>query len=140
MVLSEFGRIVEEEWLRSIEMRSELEADVFVVMPNHLHGIILIRQQSDVGASGSSPFKAERPGPSKKSIGAFVGGFKAAVTKRINAARATPAHPVWQRNYHDQIIRAETQLEQTRTYLNNNPRAWPQDEENPALSTCGIRV
>jgi len=52
MVLSDFGRIVEEEWLRSIEMRAALEADVFVVMPNHLHGIVLIHAPPTVGASG----------------------------------------------------------------------------------------
>src|SRR5688572_16078788 len=68
MRLNEFGQIVQDEWLKSTNIRREIELDVFVVMPNHVHGILTIID-ADVGATGRSPL---RSGPSKHSLGAFV--------------------------------------------------------------------
>jgi putative transposase len=140
MLLNDFGRIVLEEWNRSFEIRAELSGDAFVVMPNHIHGIVWILEpnQTDVehasivtgvGATGRSPLRGNVvPGPAKKSLGAFVAGFKSAVTKRINEARGTPGVPMWQRNYFERIIRSERELEETRGYITNNPITWALDE------------
>jgi len=61
----------------------------------------------------------------------FIGGFKSAVTRRINELRGTPGAPVWQRNYYEHIIRNEDDFEAIRRYILTNPLQWHQDRENP---------
>lgn len=105
MALNELGWIVEEEWLQSARIRSEIELDAWVVMPNHVHGIVIIADES---RRGDRP--VARGGPRPKSLGAMMAGLKSAVTKRINAMRGTPGALVWQRNYYEHIIRNESTL------------------------------
>ncbi len=126
--LNRFGAIAFEEWERSRRIREELELDEFTVMPNHVHGILVIRSsvQTVVGAQGLAPLR--RP---PRSLGTFVCGFKSAVTKRINAVRGTPGMCVWQRNYHDEIVHNDQDLYAARSYIRYNPRRWAYDRENP---------
>ena len=125
-----FGQIVWDEWFRSAEIRSEIELDAFVVMPDHIHGIVLIHPNDpsppdDVSESGS-----ERPkGPPPKSIGAFMAGFKSAATLAINQLRQSPGAPVWQRNYHDRIVRDLAHINRIRFYIANNPRKWTKNHD-----------
>ena len=133
MRLNDFGRIVEEEWWRTETIRPEIELDAFVVMPNHIHGIIVIIDGGDVGAHGRAPL--QKPGVAyrpPRSLGSFVAGFKSAVTKRINAQRDTPNAPVWQRNFYEQVIRNEFTLNEFRGYIVTNPGRWADDRENLA--------
>jgi type I restriction enzyme S subunit len=127
MQLNEMGKIVADEWKRSVEIRQEIALDEFVVMPNHIHGIVEIKQ-SNVGATGRSPLPR---GPARKSLGAFVAGFKSAVAKRINETRGTPGASVWQRNYYEHVVRNEDDLGRIREYIVSNPLKWEWDEENP---------
>ncbi len=60
-----------------------------------------------------------------------MAGFKSAATKRINVHRGLPGHPVWQRNYHDRVIRDEQELARIQEYIETNPFNWLDDEENP---------
>ncbi len=121
--------------IKSTEIRTEVELDEFVVMPNHFHGIVMICP-GDVGAyghtpqllSGTSPDTAFRS-PSK-TVGAMIRGFKSAVTKLINEKRQTPGNPVRQRNYYEHIIRDERSLRKIREYIVNNPMNWQVDEMN----------
>jgi REP element-mobilizing transposase RayT len=131
MKLNGFGHIVAEECRKSTDIRHEIELDMFTVMPNHLHGIVMVTDR-DVGATGRSPFPS---GPSKRSLGAFVGGFKSAVTTRINQLRDTPGVPVWQRNYYEPVIRDEESLNRIREYIADNPIRWEFDAENPDAKT-----
>ncbi len=135
MQLSPYGEIVREEWFRSAEIRREIELypEEFVVMPNHIHGIIWIVEyggpndsQERVGATGRSP-----RGPPPRSLASFIAGFKSAATRRINALRGTPGAPVWQRNYYEHIIRDELALHHIRDYIATNPARWATDRENP---------
>lgn len=126
--LNEFGQVVEDEWQKSSIIRQEIEMDVFVVMPNHIHGIMNIINM-DVGATGRSPL---RGGPPARSLGAFVAGFKSAVTKRINEMRHTPGSPVWQRNYYEHVVRDDEELLRVREYILHNPLDWENDRENPS--------
>ncbi|PIP72247.1 MAG: transposase, partial [Nitrospinae bacterium CG22_combo_CG10-13_8_21_14_all_47_10] len=103
MVLNDAGEIIAEEWMKSGEIRDEIELDEWVVMPNHLHAIVMIRR-------GDRPVAPTSPGPHPKSIGALLAGFKSAATKRINKTRKTPGAKIWQRNYHEHIIRNENEL------------------------------
>jgi len=132
MRLNSIGRIVEEEWLRTPEVRKEVELDMYVVMPNHLHGIIMIGES--VGATQEDPFVgAHSRAPLQRkprSLGSFVAGFKSVTTKRINELRNTLGHPVWQRGFHDHIIRNEADLVRIREYIRNNPLQLALDEEN----------
>lgn len=89
MIQNDWGQIVVDEWMKSATIRQELELDVFVVMPNHVHGILSI-SGADVEATSRSPL---RPGPAQRSLGAFMAGFKAAVTKQINDVRRSPGSP-----------------------------------------------
>jgi len=153
MVPNECGTIVREEWFRSAEIRDEIELfpDEFVVMPNHVHGIVWIVATVDpagydenvrpmvgahgrapvvvVGATGRSPLQPHGPAP--RSLGSFIAGFKSAVTQRINARRGTPGERVWQRNYYEHIIRNERALNAIRRYIIDNPWRWHLDRYNP---------
>ena len=88
--LNDCGQTVQDEWEKSAKIRKEIELDAFVVMPNHVHAIIIITDGSG-RATGRSPLQS---GPAKRSLGAFVGGFKSVVTKRINESRGSPGTPV----------------------------------------------
>ena len=151
MRLNEWGEIVQEEWFRSADIRWEivLHRDEFVVMPNHVHGIIwIVDDDTVVGAQRRcAPTTTQRavggitptnviPG----SLGAIVRSFKSAVTKRINALRGVPGAPVWQRNYYEHIIRDEEELGHIHEYIRTNPACWQTDENNPNLSSSqGVR-
>lgn len=144
-----YGEIVHEEWLLSAEIRAEIVLDAFVVMPNHFHAVVGIVDVDDsgliigvrVGAQGrdvliDAPLPTEMSNKPEfqikpRSLSTLVRSFKSAVTKRINQLRDTPGIPVWQRNYHERIIRNERHLEAVRTYILNNPYNWLQDEYYP---------
>ena len=135
--LNELGRIAAEEWLKSAQIRIEIELDTWVVMPNHVHGIVIITDDLRRGDRPVAP-----SGPRPRSLGAMVAGFKSAATKRINTMRDTPGASVWQRNYYEHVIRNESTLNRIRQYIADNPARWPEDPENPAVrdgqDPCGV--
>ena len=136
--LNEFGEIVAEEWLRTVTVRENIELDSFVVMPNHLHGLVVITGVCR-GVLQYAPTANQTllRSPSQ-TIGAMVRGFKSSVTKRINILRGTPGMPVWQRNYYERVIRNEKELSQVREYIMNNPLQWAMDEENPETESSSL--
>ena len=130
--LNAFGQIVKSEWINTLSVRPQVGLDEYVVMPNHIHGILVtvntgrgVLQYAPTARQGA-PFVS----PSQ-TIGAIVRGFKSIATKRINALRHTPGMPVWQRNYYEEIIRDEHDLARIRQYIQDNPSKWPEDVENP---------
>jgi hypothetical protein len=154
VVLSPYGEIVRAEWLASAGIRREVQLleDEFVVMPNHVRGIVWIMQDeqessSESGGQGTIGVNDERvgvtgrsllrqigllkPGPAPRSLGSFVAGFKAAATREINQIRGTPGEPVWKRNYFDRVIRNEDEIQHLRQYMYENPLKWELDCENP---------
>ncbi len=133
MRLNAWGRIVREEWFKTEAIRPyvELNDNEFVVMPNHIHGIIwIVDDVGDVGATRRIAPTMPR-GPVPGSIGAIVGQFKSAVTRQINALRGTSGAPVWQRNYYEHVIRTERALNAIRRYITENPWRWHLDRYNP---------
>lgn len=132
MMLSPLGDIVREEWERSFTLRQELECDVYVIMPNHIHAIVRIVETDNVETHGrASPAgRASLHGVAyraPRSISSFVAGFKSATTKRINEQRHTPGAAVWQPRFHDHIIRNAGEYERIAAYIVNNPAKWTED-------------
>ena len=125
--LNHCGETVQDEWEKSAQIRKEIDLDSFVVMPNHIHGIIVFTDAPE-RATRRSPLQF---GPTRRSLGAFVGGFKSSVTKRIHELRGSPGMPVWQRNYFEHVIRNEESLHRIRQYILDNPTRWEFDRENP---------
>ncbi len=131
MRLNDYGKIVEEEWLRTAVLRPYAELDAYVIMPNHFHGIVAILQDS-VGARRALPLPSQVlprqfGKPPAHSLSSIIGSFKSAVSRRVNLVRGTPGLPVWQRNYHEHIIRTPRQLERLREYIAANPARWAED-------------
>ena len=115
------GEIVIEEWQRTPLLRPYVILDVYVLMPNHFHGLIVIdRPAVDVTLPLSSTLKSA-------SLGSVMGQFKSAVTKRFQLLETVPEFPIWQRNYYEHIIRDEHDEHRIRGYIASNPEHWKQD-------------
>jgi putative methionine-R-sulfoxide reductase with GAF domain/REP element-mobilizing transposase RayT len=127
MHLSPIGKIVSEYWKQIPDHHTDVTLDEFVVMPNHVHGIITI-----VGARHASP-NSVKPGPKPRSLGSIIGSFKSAVTKKVDEIRNSSGASLWQRNYYEHIIRNERELNLIRQYIISNPLQWELDRENPAV-------
>lgn len=134
MNLNEFGEVVKTEWARSFNIRNEIRCNAFVIMPNHIHAIVVIDQF--VGANGGSPLENKSNTITRgnhdlhhhmrsRSLSSFVAGFKSNVSRKLRFS-------VWQRNYFDHIIKYKKELNNIRQYINNNPADWEKDEYNPA--------
>lgn len=162
MCLNQFGQIAHNEWFESTEIRDEIELDEFIIMPNHIHGIVIIRRVDRPVCRDDRPVcrgdrpvcRGDRPvaptglvahnksvdktinGPKPKSIGAMIAGYKSAVTKRINSIRQTPGKKIWQRNYYDHIIRDEDEYDKITEYIVLNPKKWEKDDYHQDNKKC----
>lgn len=147
MILSEIGEIAIAEWLKSPEIRPDmnLEMDEFIIMPDHLHGIIKIGRNKyndygywnnmdlmnsrdamhGVSTGNSNGISKKQPGPQRKNISSIIRGFKSAVTIK---ARQIHADFRWQPRFHEKLIRDERALNNIRRYIRNNPRKWVEDK------------
>jgi putative transposase len=140
MILNKIGLMVDEEWLRTKEIRKYVDLDYYVIMPNHLHGIIIIEQSIENGRGElNSPTRDEsgriQYAPTKNkfkssshTLGAIVRGFKSSVTKRVREFPGNSELKIWQRNYYEHIIRDELDLQNIRQYITLNPLKWEIDE------------
>jgi REP element-mobilizing transposase RayT len=130
MKLSTMGEIAQSCWERIPDHFPQVEIDAFIVMPNHVHSIILIGDQpaneTNVGTRYASS-AAHPNGVKSGSLGAIVGSYKSAVTKQIRDFLKTDDRIVWQERYHDHIIRSSEALDKIRTYTLNNPALWDKD-------------
>jgi REP element-mobilizing transposase RayT len=139
--MSSLGQIVKNEWMRSNNVRREirLNEDEFVVMPNHIHGIVWIVDPvgadnvvDNVGGAGRgvchTPQRTPVPKRMPKSLSSFIAGFKAAVTSR--AGKEFNIHSIWQRNYYEHIIRNDRELMNIWQYIDNNPVRWQEDRDH----------
>jgi len=169
MILNDFGQIVYDEFFKSFELREELFLGEFVLMPDHLHAIVIL-DKSKCECSGhvgmhdrvgmcdrvgthdrvETHGRASLPHPQSqpptpqfqrqpKSISSFVAGFKSSTIKRIDdwidsnnlaMAKFNKNNPLWQSNYHDHIIRNETEYRHISDYIIRNPIEWKEDTLN----------
>ena len=111
--LSPVGQIVQNEWLRTGEIRPDITLDEYVIMPDHFHAILFIKElfqtEEDLAAHRSAQLR--RP---PHSLGLIVAGFKSATSRSASKS-------LWQRNYYDWIIRNEQELNRNRNYIIYNP-------------------
>ncbi|KAA3602878.1 MAG: transposase [Calditrichaeota bacterium] len=128
MILSKIGEIVSEEWYKSFEIRSELFCEAFVVMPNHIHGILRILQNEKTHRRASLQKEIGVAYRAPKSISSFVAGFKSSATKKINRHRNSFGLAVWQTRFHDHIIRNPEELHRIKNYILENPKRWNKDK------------
>jgi putative transposase len=117
--LNKFGKIVRSTWVDLPKYYPNIQLDLFVIIPNHVHGIIFI-----VGA-GFKPVPADYP------LSEIVRGFKTFSSRCINEIRNIAGLPVWQRNYYEHVVRNEKELNRIREYILYNPLQWQFDRENP---------
>ncbi len=131
MQLNEIGKIVLICWNAIPTHFLHVELNEFVVMPNHIHGIIILTDF--VGANNYSPANLNHPTGTSRTIGSIVRGFKIGVTKKlnINFSDSRSKKSIWQRNYWEHIIRGEQDLNRIREYILNNPSKWELDSLNP---------
>lgn len=129
LVLNQFGKVADEVWRKTIGGGH----GEFVVMPNHVHGIIWVRRDPVVPAQLFRMRQGLRDGLDPGSLFVIVRTFKSAVAKRINTMRGSRGARVWQRDYRDRIIRDEHELQAARAYILDNPRKWALDKHNPAV-------
>lgn len=154
MVLSDFGKIVNKEWQDSFKIRNELFLDEFILMPNHIHAIVVLNNPNnrngdfnmDIGgmletngrsSQLSQPNSKQSIPPQKpRSISSFVGGFKSrAITKiddfidfhQLDIAKYNRKNPLWQADYHDHIIRNKVSYWKIKNYIIDNPTNWDKD-------------
>jgi putative transposase len=143
--LNGYGDIAAQCWEEIPAHFPHAIADVYVVMPNHVHGIVILDNPSSltehgVGAYHDTPLRQRAqqndallpthapPG----SLGVIMRMYKGSVARRINQSRWKGGGPVWQRNYYEHIVRNERELNATREYILYNPGRWDDDPENPA--------
>ena len=129
MILNQWGEIVNEEWRRTDTVRANVELDAYVIMPNHLHGVVLIVEDAAAKESANKCHNANLHN-SAGSLGQIVGHFKSIATKRIRSVAETREAPVWQRGYYEHIIRNEESLHEIRAYIISNPGRWSEDSLN----------
>ena len=186
MELNDAGRIVQQCWDALPLHYPVVQLDAFQVMPNHVHGIILIvasthastdnvvmdpdrpgdadpdrpgdadpdrpgdadperSRHADPGRPGhadpersrhADPERSRHADPERSRhaatarLGNIVGSFKSAVAKAINDMRGTPGAPVWQKGYHDRIIRDDAEHDRIAQYIAENPGNWLIDPDN----------
>lgn len=145
--LNDFGKIVEREWLKSKQIRKNIDLDYFVIMPNHIHGIIIINKCSDSKYNDHREFQQDvstiadscknintaenkniffsKISPKSNSLSVIIRGFKASVTKFAHENGIFEFQ--WQSRFYDRIIRNENELYNIRKYIEQNPLIWEMD-------------
>jgi REP element-mobilizing transposase RayT len=128
-VLSPAGLIVRECWVAIPLHFGRTRLHEFVIMPNHLHGIVEIF--AELGRSSAAPLRGSNAASvTAGSLGVIVRSFKAAATKLIRE-RLNRSGPVWQRNYFERVIRDGEEFADATRYILENPVRWEWDRENP---------
>jgi REP element-mobilizing transposase RayT len=130
--MNSLGQAVASCWNDLENHYGHVDLDAFVVMPNHVHGIIVLTQGTlaTVGA-GFKPAPTTPDIAKRHGLPEIVRAFKTFPSRGINQLRGTPGQPVWQRNYYEHVIRNEAELDRVRQYVHGNPGKWLEDTENP---------
>jgi putative transposase len=133
---------VESAWHSILDIFANIELGEFVVMPNHVHGIVCITGENAyrlhpgtwkhdaIRRGGQLP--APTNGIKFETLSNIMGAFKTIAATRINKLRGTIGLPIWQKNFYDRIVRNERELERIQKYIQYNPIKWEEDRDNPS--------
>jgi putative transposase len=162
IVLNAIGEAVEKCWLVIPKHFPHVAIDAYIVMPNHIHGIIMIEDKAglagihqgfrqkrawqslnsidgcredlqDIRARHASPLQESKSARfGKRTIGAIIGSFKSAATREAKKVSGDADLNMWQRSYYEHIVSSESGLNQIRRYISENPANWNTDDDNPA--------
>ena len=135
MRLNDDGKTVEACWLAIPTHFPSVHLDAIVVMPNHVHGIVVIADRV-VGAKNFSPLRDNGDDAQSHSVAIqndrfYRSRFQNRCDQMVSRKRGTRGK-VWQRNYYEHVIRNEESLSRIRQYIHENPTRWAFDRENPA--------
>lgn len=128
MLLSPLGELVAKEWMHTIELRKDmrLQLGTFVVMPNHLHGIIIVGDNEYNGLDAKHGVSTRNCfGPQRHNIPSVIRGFKSAVTTQ--AKKMGYSNFGWQERYHDHVIKSSSSYDTISFYIDQNPANWVTD-------------
>ena len=148
MVLNEYGNVAHNEWVKLSERFANFEVDVFQIMPNHMHGVILLNNVANVGAGftpaqndgqwvGAGFTPAQHDGqpqgiaPTSATIGDIIGSYKSLVANgclKIYKSKNETMGKLWQRNYYEHIIKNESSYKTITEYIVSNPQQWDKDK------------
>ncbi len=129
MKLSTWGHMADECWRAIPDHFPHVDLGTYVIMPNHVHGIIIIHgRDTKFRVPTIEQFGKPVPG----SIPTIIRTYKAAVTRHIG--REFDASHLWQRNYFEHVIRHDNDYQRIHDYILNNPAKWSEDSENPLMS------
>ncbi len=116
--LSNAGQIAHDAWLETEQVRPSVVFDAFVIMPNHMHALVML-SADDVP---NAPAQLRGLGAlAPRSLSSLINGYKGAVTRRC---RKIGIQSIWQSRYYDQIVRNERALQNIRAYIASNPNRW----------------
>ena len=132
-VLSRIGEIVRACWIEIPQHFPNVKIETYVVMPNHVHGILTINEKlPDANRENKSTVTTELFGrPSPKSVPTIIRSFKAAASKRARESGLAVSGSIWQRGYYEHVLRNTREYVETTNYILHNPVRWADDEENP---------
>jgi putative transposase len=138
MGLNKTGSIVQNVWDDLPNHYANIALDEFLVRPNHVHGILIIQQTTPttnrtVGEVHEPPLRQTALQRRRMLLPQIIGRFKTVSAKHVNLLHDRPGQPLWQRGFHDRIIRDEEELNALRAYIQTNPLRWSLNQENQPL-------
>ena len=125
------GSVVEECWTKLPDHYDNLVLDAFILMPNHVHGVIILEDGPTCVGAGFKPALPAAVSRGRHGVPEIVRAFKTFSARKINEMRASTGTPVWQRGFYDHVIRNQRELDRVRAYVIDNPRRWDEDVDNP---------
>lgn len=130
MQLNDFGQIAYNEWLNIGERFPHTELDVFQIMPNHMHGIIVLKD-TEVSNGAFDQYEVSKEKNTASTIGDIVGSYKSLVANKclkIYKSQNNTMGKLWQRNYQEHIFKNERSYQNISTYIIDNPLKWSEDK------------
>jgi putative transposase len=131
--LNDIGLLVHQHWLDIPRFHLNTILDEFIIMPNHIHGLIYLNDSVKTPSVGlplsgnrsrvSNRSPSDRP-TKKKSLSKIINQFKSFASREINRRFGELGESIWQRGFYDEVVRSDARLNQIRRYIRDNPKHW----------------